>query len=363
MILADFDFHLPEERIALRPADPRSSARLMVIEPPNRIDHKTIANLVDLVRPGDVMVLNDTKVISAQLKGIRYPRNSDPNQNNVPIEITLIQKNLNYADIEVWHAFAQPGRRLRPLDIIDFEPGFNGLKAEVLAKHDNGMFELKLYGYTDDLISTLDRVGLMPLPPYIRSKRIIDEQDKIDYQTHFAKHDGSVAAPTAGLHITSDTVQLLKDKGVIFQYLTLHVGPGTFLPVRANEIKDHKMHFEWGYIGAETAALLNDARRNNNRIISVGTTSLRLLESAIDLNGQFQAFSDRTNIFITPDKKVRSANIILTNFHLPKSTLFMLVCAFGGYDLLKLAYNKAISLGYRFYSYGDACWIENQNSL
>ncbi|WP_416897504.1 MAG: tRNA preQ1(34) S-adenosylmethionine ribosyltransferase-isomerase QueA [Minwuia sp.] len=331
-----FDFDLPEERIALRPAEPRESARLLDVGPGGLAD-RTIADLPDILEPGDLLVANDTKVIPARLKGRR---------GEARIEATLHMR----LDGSSWAAFARPAKRLREGDTVIFD----GLTAEVAEKREAGEVVLRFDRGEAELMAALHAAGEMPLPPYIASKRPTDERDRTDYQTVLADREGAVAAPTAGLHLTEALLAKLAAKGVELARLTLHVGAGTFLPVKADDTDDHRMHAEIGEITAETADRING---RTGRLIAVGTTSLRLLESAADDSGRVQPFSGATDIFITPGVRVRTADMLLTNFHLPRSTLFMLVSAFSGLERMHSAYAHAIETGYRFYSYGDACLL------
>lgn len=331
-----FDFDLPEERIALRPAEPRESARLLEVASGDLSD-RTIADLPGLLDPGDVLVVNDTKVIPARLRGKR---------GEAKIEATLHMR----LDGQTWAAFARPAKRLRPGDTVEFE----GLKAEVAEKRDGGEVILRFDRGEADLMAALHAAGEMPLPPYIASKRATDEQDRDDYQTMFADREGAVAAPTAGLHLTPGLIRQIEAAGAEIVRVTLHVGAGTFLPVKADDTEDHQMHAEIGEISQAAAEAIN-ARKG--RLISVGTTSLRLLESAANENGTLQPWSGATDIFITPGKRIHTADMLLTNFHLPRSTLFMLVSAFTGLERMQSAYAHAIAAGYRFYSYGDACLL------
>jgi S-adenosylmethionine:tRNA ribosyltransferase-isomerase len=336
MRVADFDFDLPAERIALRPARPRDSARLLVVQGANTSDHEVL-ELPDLLRPGDVLVFNDTKVIPAQLEGRR---------GEASIGATLHKRE----GPREWQAFLRNFRRARVGDTIDFG---EGVAASVLEKADDGSALLHFHG-DDPVEILLERAGRMPLPPYIASRRAIDETDRDDYQTMFAREEGAVAAPTAALHFTPRLIEALDARGIGRETLTLHVGAGTFLPVKSEKIEEHKMHAEWGRIDEATAERLNAIRRSGGRLISVGTTSLRLLESATDEDGIIQSFEGDTAIFITPGYRFKAVDGLITNFHLPRSTLFMLVSALMGLDVMKSAYGHAIEAGYRFYSYGDA---------
>jgi S-adenosylmethionine:tRNA ribosyltransferase-isomerase len=347
-----FDFDLPAERIALRPAHPRDSARMLVVER-DALRDQVISDLSQWLKPGDQLVVNDTKVIPAQLKGRRIGRETEPK-----IEATLIKR----LDGSRWQALVKPAKKLIAGDRIRF--GNEGkvcllghLDADVEAKGVEGEVTLSFSFHGPTLDQAISDLGSPPLPPYIASKRTPDDQDTADYQTMFAVNEGAVAAPTAGLHFTPALEQAVRARGVGINRVTLHVGAGTFLPVKVDDTTGHKMHAEWGSISPETAEALNTARRNGGRIIAVGTTSLRLLESAAAGDGTIQAFEAETAIFITPGYRFRAVDILLTNFHLPRSTLFMLVSAFAGLDTMKQAYAHAIAEGYRFYSYGDACLL------
>lgn len=350
MQLADFDFHLPEDRIALRPANPRDSARLLVVSPGAPLKDRRVADLPEELRAGDLLVVNDTRVIPARLKGVRTRAES-----RVAVEATLHRR----LSPSVWTAFMRPGKRLAEGDRVQFGEAedracfLGSLEATVQAKGEGGEVTLAFDLAGPDLDAAIAERGAMPLPPYIAAKRAEDAQDRTDYQTVYAAEDGSVAAPTAGLHFTPELIARLEAMGVETARVTLHVGAGTFLPVKTDDLAEHKMHAEWGEIDAETAARINGARAAGGRIVCVGTTSLRLLESATDEDGVVKPFLGETEIFITPGYRFRAADGLMTNFHLPKSTLFMLVCAFGGTATMKAAYAHAIAAGYRFYSYGD----------
>ncbi len=348
-----FDFELPPERIALRPAQPRDSSRLLVVQGDGVLRDRSIAELPQWLEAGDQLVVNDTKVIAAQLTGRRIGRETEPR-----IEATLIKR----LDGSRWQALVKPAKKLAPGDRVRF--GNEGkvcllghLDAEVEAKGQEGEVTLAFSFHGPTLDQAIADLGSPPLPPYIASKRTPDEQDAADYQTMFAANEGAVAAPTAGLHFTPALEQALSARGVGLNRVTLHVGAGTFLPVKTDDTEGHRMHAEWGTISASTADALNAARRNGGRIVAVGTTSLRLLESAAADDGTIQPFEGDTAIFITPGYRFRAADILLTNFHLPRSTLFMLVSAFSGLETMKRAYVHAIAQGYRFYSYGDACLL------
>ena len=336
-----FHFDLPEDRIANAPADPRDSARLLHIMQ-NGVEDKTIRDLPDLLRSDDVLVFNDTKVIPARIYGKR---------GDASIEATLLKQ----IDLSTWKCLIKNARRLKTNDTIIFGDDF---QANVLSKDADGPVTLQFNVKGADLFAKLHLYGIMPLPPYIKRKKGGKESDKADYQTVYAKNEGAVAAPTAGLHFTNELLQKLKDKGIEEEFLTLHVGGGTFLPVKVEDTKDHKMHAEYGIITEEVAKRLNKAKQQGRRIIPVGTTAMRLLESAADEKGTLHPFAQETSIFITPGYTFRFCDALFTNFHLPQSTLFMLVCAFAGIDTMKNAYQHAIDNNYRFFSYGDACLIE-----
>jgi S-adenosylmethionine:tRNA ribosyltransferase-isomerase len=331
-----FDFDLPPDRIALRPARPRDSARLLAVRGKEISDHQVL-DLPRLLEPGDVLVFNDTRVIPAQLEGRR---------GGASIGATLHKRE----GPREWRAFLRNARRARVGDVIDFG---QGVAASVIEKSDDGSALLHFHG-EEPVELLLERAGRMPLPPYIASRREIDEADREDYQTMFAKREGAVAAPTAALHFTPLLLKALDQRGIGRETLTLHVGAGTFLPVKAEETGDHVMHSEWGRIDRATAERLNQVRSSGGRLIAVGTTSLRLLESAAGDDGTIQAFEGETAIFITPGYRFKAVDGLVTNFHLPRSTLFMLVGALMGLDVMKAAYAHAIREGYRFYSYGDA---------
>lgn len=350
-----FDFDLPPDRIALRPPEPRDAARLLVVRPhaARLIEDRVILHLPDLFRPGDVLVVNDTRVIPARLEGFRARGYA-----GAWIEATLHKRE----GAALWRAFARPAKRLKRGDIIRFRAAdgsddAESLEAEVVEKGEEGEIALAFALAGAELDKAIERIGRMPLPPYIAGKRPTDSRDAQDYQTVFAHSPGAVAAPTASLHFTPALVGALAARGVAIQKVTLHVGAGTFLPVKVDDTADHKMHSEWGEVTAATADALNHARATGGRIIAAGTTSLRLLESAAKPDGTISAFSGDTSIFITPGYVFKAVDALLTNFHLPRSTLFMLVAAFSGLDLMQAAYKHAIATGYRFYSYGDACLL------
>jgi len=331
-----FDFDLPPERIALRPARPRDAARMLLVEG-SHLSDRGVIELPDIVRPGDVLVFNDTRVIPAQLEGRR---------GEAKVGATLHKRE----GLRSWWAFVRNAKRVRAGDVIEFG---HAVKASAVERDDEGAVLLHFHG-EEPVELLLERAGQMPLPPYIASKRGTDEADRDDYQTMFARESGAVAAPTAALHFTDRLIAKLDERGVMREMLTLHVGAGTFLPVKADDTADHRMHAEWGRIDRAAADRLNAARASGGRLIAVGTTSLRLLESAADERGTIQPFEGDTAIFITPGYRFKVVDGLMTNFHLPKSTLFMLVSALMGLDVMKRAYAHAIGEGYRFYSYGDS---------
>jgi S-adenosylmethionine:tRNA ribosyltransferase-isomerase len=353
-----FDFELPTDRIALRPVSPRDSARMLIVQPDAGLHHCIVADLPAWLEPGDQLVVNDTKVISAQLKGRRIGQSAEPK-----IEATLIKR----LDGSRWQALVKPAKKLAQGDVVRF--GSEGkvcllgqLDAQIEHKGEAGEITLSFSLHGAALDSAIADLGSPPLPPYIASKRAPDERDTSDYQTMFAVNEGAVAAPTAGLHFTSTLETALRERGVGIHRITLHVGAGTFLPVKVDDTSGHKMHSEWGTISRDTAAALNAARAKGGRLVAVGTTSLRLLESAAAEDGTIEPFEGDTAIFITPGYRFRAVDILLSNFHLPRSTLFMLVSAFSGLDTMKRAYAHAIDEGYRFYSYGDACLLFRDKS-
>jgi S-adenosylmethionine:tRNA ribosyltransferase-isomerase len=342
-----FDFELPPDRIALRPANPRDAARLLVIrpgaEPP--FDDHIIRDFPALLKPGDVLVVNDTRVIPANLEGVRTRGEA-----TARIHVTLHKRETS----SCWRAFVKPAKKLKIGETIVFAP--EALSANVLEKNAEGEVLLAFSCDGAVLDQAIERFGQMPLPPYIAGKRAIDAKDNADYQTLFAARSGAVAAPTASLHFTPALLEAIEARGVKLCRVTLHVGAGTFLPVKAEDTEKHHMHAEWGEISAAAADELNRARDTGGRIVAAGTTSLRILESAA-ATGRVQAFSGDTSIFITPGYQFRAVDMLLTNFHLPRSTLFMLVSAFSGLDVMHAAYAHAIAQHYRFYSYGDACLL------
>ncbi|MEM7057703.1 MAG: tRNA preQ1(34) S-adenosylmethionine ribosyltransferase-isomerase QueA [Pseudomonadota bacterium] len=342
MKLSDFDFELPEELIALRPVRPRPAARMLVAQN-GGIEDRFFADLPDQLRAGDMLVFNDTKVIPARLFGERH-RDTADGSGVAKIEVTLVRRD---GDAE-WTALAKPGRRLRSGDQV----AFGNLNAKVIGK-DGGEVALHFNRSGRELDRAIAETGAMPLPPYIAQRRPADAEDHQDYQTIFAEKSGAVAAPTASLHFDDDLLAMLSAKGIGMTRLTLHVGAGTFLPVTTEDVKDHKMHAEWGEIPPEAATAINAARKAGGRIIPAGTTALRLIESAADDQGQIQPWIGDTDIFITPGYRFRAADGLITNFHLPKSTLVMLVCALMGAKRIKEIYAHAIAQRYRFFSYGD----------
>jgi S-adenosylmethionine:tRNA ribosyltransferase-isomerase len=342
MRLDDFAFDLPRELIAETPAEPRDAARLLVIPAAGDFGNRRIGDLPDLLRPGDLLVCNDTEVIPARLVGTRGA---------ATVEVTLAHDRGGGN----WQAFAKGARRLHPGDRIAFAADF---AAEIIAKEPDGSVTLRFALEGEAFAVALARHGAMPLPPYIKRPKGGDPADKANYQTMFARAPGAVAAPTAGLHFTPVLIERLAARGIELATLTLHVGPGTFLPVKSDDPHQHKMHGEWGVIATEAAERIRAARARRGRIVAIGTTSLRLLESAASETGEVQPFAGETRLFILPGYRFKSIDLLLTNFHLPRSTLFMLVAALAGLDRMKAAYAHAAAAGYRFFSYGDACLIE-----
>jgi S-adenosylmethionine:tRNA ribosyltransferase-isomerase len=364
-----FDFDLPADRIALRPVHPRDAARLLVVRPGaphtpfapasagtngKRLEDRHIRDLPDLLAPGDCLVVNDSKVIAARLKGRRIGRGEvEPS-----IEATLAKR----IDGSTWKAFILGAKKVQVGDVLRFgDEGkvcFLGqLDAQVAHKDESGEITLSFSFHGPVLDQAISERGEVPLPPYIASRRTPDEQDRTDYQTVFAHDEGSVAAPTAGLHFTPELLERLAARGVAVHKVTLHVGPGTFLPVKADDTAGHKMHAEFATLSAEVADAVNVSRAKGGRIVAVGSTALRTLESAAADDGRLKAFAGETDLFITPGYRFKAVDLMLTNFHLPRSTLFMLVSAFSGLDTMQRAYKHAIESGYRFYSYGDACLL------
>jgi S-adenosylmethionine:tRNA ribosyltransferase-isomerase len=346
-----FDFDLPDERIALRPARPRDAARMLVVKPGEAVQDAVVHDLPSLLRAGDVLVVNDTKVIAAELHGERFRDGG-----SAGVAVTLIKR----LGSSRWQALARGAKKLATGDRIRFGQVTDaacliaGLDATVSDKGEAGEVTLTFDLSGPVLDEAIDSIGHVPLPPYIAGKRAEDDADRRDYQTIYACEEGAVAAPTAGLHFTDDLFQRLGAAGIGRETVTLHVGAGTFLPVKADDTVGHKMHAEWGTFSQATADALNAARAKDGRIVAVGTTSLRLLESATGEDGIVRPFSGETAIFITPGYKFRAVDVLMTNFHLPRSTLFMLVSAFAGLETMQAAYAHAIAAGYRFYSYGDA---------
>jgi S-adenosylmethionine:tRNA ribosyltransferase-isomerase len=342
MRVDDFDFDLPHGLIARHPCEPRDAARLLFIPASGRFENRQVADLPALLRPGDLLLFNDTKVIPARLVGRRGA---------ALVEVTL------YRDLGggAWRAFAKGARRLRAGDCLVFAEGF---AASVPKKHPEGDVTLRFELEAGAFREALARYGTMPLPPYIKRPRDGDPRDRSDYQTIFARAEGAVAAPTAGLHFTQALLEALARNGIRWTTLTLHVGPGTFLPVKVANPRDHPMHAEWGILSAETAERIVAAKREGGRVVAVGTTSLRLIETAAAENGEVRPFAGETRLFIMPGYRFRAIDMLLTNFHLPRSTLLMLVAALAGLERIKAAYAHAITSGYRFFSYGDACLIE-----
>ncbi len=351
MLVSAFDFDLPEERIALRPARPRDSARLLVVRPGEGLEDRIVRDLPDLLRPGDALVANDTRVIPAELRGRRVRGGV-----SAAIAVTLHRR----VDTATWRAFARPAKKLSAGDRVRFGAAAGSpclaseLDATVRENAGDGEVELAFDLAGPALDEAIATHGHVPLPPYIAGKRPEDALDRADYQTVFARDPGAVAAPTAGLHFTNDLLARLAGRGVSRHTVTLHVGAGTFLPVKAEDTANHRMHAEWGTIGAATADALNAARLAGGRIVAVGTTAARILETAADAEGTIRPFSGNTSIFIAPGYRFRAVDVLMTNFHLPRSTLFMLVSAFSGLDSMRAAYAHAIATSYRFYSYGDA---------
>jgi len=351
-----FDFELPPDHIALRPAEPREAARLLVVRPGGapELSDARVGDLPGFLAAGDVLVVNDTKVIPAALEGAR----TRDGAGTVAVEATLVKR----LDAQRWRAFAKPAKRLREGDVIRFGRSGSGacllgtLDARVEARRE-GEVDLAFELSGPILDEALTQVGHMPIPPYIAARRPEDARDRSDYQTLFARVDGSVAAPTASLHFTPALMAAVEARGVEVVRVTLHVGPGTFLPVKADDTADHRMHAEWGEVSEQAAAALNAARARGGRIVTVGSTPTRLVESATGADGVVRPFLGETDIFITPGYHFRAVDAMMTNFHLPRSTLVMLVAAFVGHEVQKRAYAHAIAAGYRFYSYGDACLL------
>ena len=355
-----FDFQLPPERIALEPASPRGSARMLVVGAGGALTDARVSALPDFLRPGDALVVNDTRVIAARLEGVRVR-----GEHAASIEAMLIER----VDDCRWLALTRPAKRLKVGERIRFGESresmaclLAALDAEVEAKEDTGEVLLRFEFAGSALDEAIERLGSTPLPPYIACRRAPREENGADYQTMFAAKAGAVAAPTAGLHFTPTLVSAATARGVALHRVTLHVGGGTFLPVKVEDTADHRMHPEQGEVDAATASALNDAREKGGRIVCVGTTTARLLESASDANGRILPFAGQTAIFIAPGYRFRAVDMLMTNFHLPRSTLFMLTSAFSGLDVMRAAYEHAVREGYRFYSYGDACLLLGANA-
>lgn len=359
-----FDFTLPEGHIATAPANPRDSSRLLMIG--DNLRDKNVTDITEFLRAGDVMVFNDSKVIPARLMGSRGAAKIEVllHKRCHPeiVELSLQNKDKTSrqarGDNNQWQCFAKPAKKLRIGDTVKFAADFS---AEVLQKYDDGQVLLNFAYDAGDFQKKLDKYGSMPLPPYIEKTRHADATDNNNYQTVYAKNSGSVAAPTAGLHFTKGLLDKIDAIGVKRVHVTLHVGGGTFLPVKTDDTEGHVMHSEYAEVSKETAQLINSAKQAGGRVIAVGTTSVRTLESATDEQGKVREFFAETNIFITPGYRFKTVDVMLTNFHLPKSTLFMLVCAFAGLEKMQAAYAHAITNNYRFYSYGDACLLLKKN--
>ncbi len=348
-----FDFDLPQDRIALRPVEPRDGARMLVVPPQGPFDDRIVRDLPSFLRPGDALVVNDTRVIHARLFGWRQRGEA-----RAAIEATLVER----LDAMRWKALVRPAKKLSVGETVSFRGGGEGddhaqLTALVEARGEAGEATLAFPLAGPALDAAIEAAGVMPLPPYIAGRRAADQKDETDYQTVFAREAGAVAAPTAGLHFTPALLAALEAQGVALRRVTLHVGAGTFLPVKAEDTEGHKMHEEFARLEPDVAEALNETRARGGRIVAVGTTALRTLESAADPDGVIRSYAARTGIFITPGYRFRATDMLLTNFHLPRSTLFMLVSAFSGLDRMKAAYAHAIATGYRFYSYGDACLL------
>lgn len=347
MKLSDFDFDLPERLIATRPAVPRSSARMLVAQAQDTCDMR-VSDLPGLLMPGDRLILNDTKVIPARLSGFRRRIGRD-GPTEARIEATLLEPKPDGS----WMALLKPLKKIRVGEVIEFSDGFS---AELVAKED-GTARLSFNLTGDEFDAALTQVGAMPLPPYIAAKRPADQQDHIDYQTVFARLSGAVAAPTASLHFDTDLLTRIAARGVDFTFVTLHVGAGTFLPVKTDDVRDHKMHAEWGSVSERAAAEINQTRQRGGRIIPVGTTALRLIETAAQDTGKVTAWQGTTDIFIRPGFQFQTTDALMTNFHLPKSTLMMLVSALMGPARIRQIYQHAIDQDYRFFSYGDSSFL------
>ena len=352
MLLKDFDFELPKTAIALRPATPRDAARLLAVKPGevNSLSEAQVRDLPAHLKPGDVMVFNNTKVLPAVLAG-RRPSRSDESP-AVEVSLTLIERLQDGA----WNALARPARRLRAGDLIVLGDDEEQPSLRVTGKEADGVVRVAAAAAGQSVEALMEKYGSMPLPPYIA--READDRDFGDYQTVYASMEGAVAAPTAGLHFTPELLERLSAKGVRAAFVTLHVGAGTFLPVKTEKVDDHRMHAERCEVSAEAAGIINECRKNGGRVVAVGTTSLRLLETAAQDDGSIAPYRGDTSLFIKPGYRFRATDFLLTNFHLPKSTLFMLVCAFAGTAVMRRAYAHAVVAGFRFYSYGDACLLQ-----
>ncbi len=344
MKLSDFDFELPSDLIAQNPVYPRDTSKMLIINQ-NKVDDRQFFDLPNLITKNDLVICNNTKVLASRLEGKR---------DNTSIQITL-HKQINN---ETWHAFAKPAKKLKINDKLKFQ----SLNAKIINKLEMGEIVIKFDCNNDELFNKLSEIGKMPLPPYIKRNITNEYDDNLNYQTVFAKNLGAVAAPTAGLHFTNDILKTLRKNKINIDYVTLHVGAGTFLPIKSEDINSHEMHSEWGEVTEKTVENINDCKRNGGKIISIGTTTLRILETAFSAStGMLEPFSGHTNIFIKPGYNFNSTDTLLTNFHLPKSTLLMLVYAFGGIENIKSAYKYAIENKYRFFSYGDCCLIRKNN--
>ena len=349
-----FDFDLPDENIALRPVSPRDSAKFLVVQD-GQLQDLIVRSLPDLLQPGDALVFNDTRVIPTQLTGKRVRDGAEAS-----VSATLHTRLTSNS----WLCFIKGAKKIKVGDHLEFRSNPTSslvLNCSVIAKHETGDIELEFEMAGGKFDEVLAQVGAMPLPPYIANKRAADGDDKDDYQTLYAKHDGAVAAPTAGLHFTDELFEALQARGISKHFVTLHVGPGTFLPVTVDDTIDHKMHSEWGVVTSETADALNRVHAAGGKIVCVGTTSMRLIETAATSSGHIAPWEGNTDIFITPGYKFKAVDVLMTSFHLPKSTLFMLVSAFCGLETMKAAYSYAIENGYRFYSYGDSSLLFRQD--
>ena len=346
MRTGQFDFNLPQERIAQKPAYPRDSSRLLEITPDKLSDHGVL-ELPDLLKPDDLLVLNDTRVIPTRLHGRR---------GNARIEVTLHKPSENR---DTWYAFARPGRRLRAGDEINFADGFS---AQLIEKRPGGEVLLQLTATTGSVIDAIHANGAMPLPPYIQRAGQNDPDDAANYQTIYARQTGAVAAPTAGLHFTERLFQRLDERGVQKTFITLHVGAGTFLPIKSETVQEHRMHTEYGVLSTETVDAIERTRDKGGRLVAVGSTALRLIETAAAEDGSVRPFEGDTDLFIMPGYRFKAVDLFLTNFHLPRSTLFVLVSAFAGIQRMQDAYTHAITADYRFYSYGDCCLLHKADA-